>query len=224
MPLGYVLVGGASTRMRRDKALLSWYQGPLFAHLCDVLRPFCGEARLLGQDRPEFQGHRVLPDAFPGTGPLGGLASALREAGPEWRLVVSCDAPLVNAALLEELIATAEEQGAALPDAIIPETPDGRLQPLCALWHRRVSATLDRHLESIVREAVAPRSMLSVHRFVETLHVCRFSPSNPGALRNINSMRNYLAALAGRAEPESSSHVPHPPGPGDAETPSGSAK
>jgi molybdopterin-guanine dinucleotide biosynthesis protein A len=202
MPLGYVLVGGKSTRMRRDKALLPWYQQHLFEHLIEVLRPYCDGVALLGSARPEFCGFRVLADAFPEMGPLGGISSALREPGPDWRLIVSCDTPFVDDVLIGELVARSLIADGEEADLVIPETPDGRLQPLCAMWHCRVSVLLDAHLQRLAQQSQFQRSQLGVQRFVHSLKLLRFSPSNVRGLRNINAMREYLAALADRAEPE----------------------
>lgn len=203
MSLGYVLAGGKSTRMRRDKALLPWYHRHLFVHLIEVLRPHCDGVALLGENRPEFGGYRVLADAFPAMGPLGGILSALREPGPDWRLVVSCDTPFVDDALIDDLVARARAASGEAVDLVVPETPDGRLQPLCALWHQRVSVPLGAHLERLTRDPQSPRYQLGVQRFADSLKLLRFSPANADSLRNINTMREYLAALADRAILES---------------------
>ncbi|MCC6265173.1 MAG: molybdenum cofactor guanylyltransferase [Bryobacterales bacterium] len=202
MPLGYVLVGGKSTRMRRDKALLPWYHLRLFEHLTGLLQPHCVDVALLGADRPEFRGFRVLADAFPDMGPLGGILSALREPGEEWRLILSCDTPLGDDALIRELVAKACDLTEADVDVVVPQTPDGRLQPLCAIWRRRVSAPLEDHLRRLARDPQSPRSRFGVQRFVHSLKFLPHHCGNAGNLRNINTMRDYLAALADRADPE----------------------
>jgi molybdopterin-guanine dinucleotide biosynthesis protein A len=220
MPLGFILVGGASRRMRRDKALLSWYQRPLYAHLAGELAPFCSAVALVGKPRREFEGCKVLTDFIPGMGPLGGIASALSEPGDPWRLVVSCDLPLVNAAILEELVAHAAAGPARDADVVVPESADGRLQPLCALWHERVGEPLRRLLVAVQDDPARDHRRLSVHRFMETLQVFRCRPANPDWLRNVNTMRDYLAALGGHSSVED----PGPEPPDSANPPHSSAK
>ncbi|MCL4783546.1 MAG: molybdenum cofactor guanylyltransferase [Bryobacterales bacterium] len=205
MPLGYVLVGGKSTRMRRDKALLPWYHRRLFEHLVGLLRPHCGDVALLGADRPEFQGYRVIADAFPEMGPLAGILSALREPGEDWRLLLSCDTPLVDDAPIRELVAAARDAigtNVGNVDIVLPQSPDGRLQPLCALWHRRVGVLLENHLGRIAVNPQSPRSQLAVQRFAHSLNLLPFHFHNVESVRNINTMRDYLAALAQRRSPE----------------------
>jgi molybdopterin-guanine dinucleotide biosynthesis protein A len=216
MPLGFILVGGASRRMRRDKALLPWYHRPVYAHLAGELAPFCSTVSLVGKQRREFEGYRVLTDFLPDMGPLGGIASALSEPGDSWRLVVSCDLPLVSAQIVEELLVHAAASPARDADIVVPESADGRMQPLCALWHLRVGEPLRRLLVAVQRDPAGDHRRLSVLRFLETLQVFRFRPTKPDMLRNVNTMRDYLAALGGHPsvedpgrEPRDSAKPPH---------------
>lgn len=75
-----------------------------------------------------------IPDAIAGRGPLGGIYTALLESRTELSLVLGCDLPLVTRNLLACLMLRAMAGGS---DATVPRTPDGRLQPLCAVYHRR---------------------------------------------------------------------------------------
>ena len=81
IPLAGVLIaGGASTRFGQDKALLP-YRGHSLAHL------LLGELRSAGLSPLVFNGPRLpddaggdvryIPDATPGLGPLGGIATVL---------------------------------------------------------------------------------------------------------------------------------------------------
>jgi molybdopterin-guanine dinucleotide biosynthesis protein A len=130
-------------------------------------------------------------------GPLGGIASALAEPGEPWRLVLSCDLALVDAEILEELTARAASLETSNADLVAPEAADGRLQPLCGLWRQRVGPALARHLQTMQEDPGGDHRRLSVWRFTQTLHTASFRPANPEKLRNINTMRDYLAALGG---------------------------
>lgn len=174
MPLGYILVGGASRRMRREKALLCWYQQPLYAHLAGELAPYCEAVSLVGKQRGEFEGYRVLADFLPGMGPLGGIASALSDPGDRWRLVVSCDLPLVNATILEELLAQTATSLAQGADLLVPESADGQLQPLCALWNQSAGERLRRLLTGIQE---SPPGTIAAFRCCALLRRCRLSVS-----------------------------------------------
>src|SRR5712691_2702186 len=89
MPMnGFVLAGGKSTRMRRDKALLDWHGRPLLLHMVDLLRSATDDVQVVGRDR--------LPDRLPGRGPLSGIATALAITSSDANLMLAVDLPLLT--------------------------------------------------------------------------------------------------------------------------------
>jgi molybdopterin-guanine dinucleotide biosynthesis protein A len=72
----------------------------------------------------------VVEDIYRGCGALGGLHAALSACRAPWAAVVSCDLPFVTG----ELFARLCELRTAQADAVVPRQPDGRPQPLCALY------------------------------------------------------------------------------------------
>src|SRR5215212_3157144 len=83
----------------------------------------------------------AVPDVYPKWGALGGLHAALSACRREWAIVVACDLPLLTAELFERLASLRNEH-----DAVVPVQPDGRPQPLAALYRaepcRRVATEL----------------------------------------------------------------------------------
>ena len=78
---GFVLVGGKSSRMGRDKALLPWNGRTFAEHAAGIVAEACGSAALVGD--PSLYGsfgYRVFADRFPGCGPIGGVLTALTVA------------------------------------------------------------------------------------------------------------------------------------------------
>ena len=88
---GFVLVGGASRRMGRDKARLPFRGGTLSSAVANAVREAAGNAILVGN--PELGG---IPDLYPGEGPLGGILTVLHHTSSEWNLVVACDLPEIT--------------------------------------------------------------------------------------------------------------------------------
>lgn len=128
----FVLAGGKSTRMGRDKALLEWRGRPLVEHALGKLRALGMPAHLLGT-RPDLARFApVIPDNFPDRGPLGGIEAALGFTDTELNLFLPIDLPLLPVEFLRWLIARAELTQAA---ATLPRV-EGRPQPLCAVYHR----------------------------------------------------------------------------------------
>src|SRR5438034_10204249 len=85
---GFILAGGKSERMGRDKALLNWHGRTLLAHMVGLLATGAGEVLVLGRER--------LPDCISGRGPLSGIASALEMTGTAANLDFAVDLPFLT--------------------------------------------------------------------------------------------------------------------------------
>lgn len=132
---GFVLTGGASSRMGRDKALLPWLGSTLVEVVAQRVFEAAGSVTLVGTpERYAAIPIPALPDRRTGLGPLAGIETALTATAADWNLVVACDMPAVAVPFLRELLERAERLGA---DCLVPVAPSGRLQPLCAVYHRR---------------------------------------------------------------------------------------
>src|SRR5450432_4111174 len=62
--VGFVVAGGRSLRMGRDKALLEWRGGTLLDHAIGRLRAVCGEVRVLSGSARRYA-DRGLPVDMP---------------------------------------------------------------------------------------------------------------------------------------------------------------
>jgi molybdopterin-guanine dinucleotide biosynthesis protein A len=80
---------------------------------------------------------RIVADDFPGAGPLGGIATALRASSAEWNLIVACDLPYLTREWLAYLAERALRSDA---DAVLPmnELPMNKMgvEPLCAMYRK----------------------------------------------------------------------------------------
>ncbi len=129
---GFVLVGGRSSRMGRDKALLPWRSRPLVEHVAHSVRAATGSVTLVGEpQRYGFLNFDQLPDLHPGLGPLAGIEAALTAGRAELNLIVACDTPAMEADYLRRLVEVAAVHPAT---CVICEDPRGRLYPLCAVY------------------------------------------------------------------------------------------
>jgi molybdenum cofactor guanylyltransferase len=101
--VGFVLAGGLSSRMGRDKALVSLNGEPLVAHAIARFREmgldtFIAGARTeSGTELGKFA--QVVEDQDPGLGPLGGVCAALRSAPTRYVVFLSVDLPLMPSSL-----------------------------------------------------------------------------------------------------------------------------
>ncbi len=143
---GYVLAGGKSSRMGRDKALLELAGKQLVAHAVTKMRRVCSEVHIVG-GRPELAAFApLIRDLHEGCGPMGGLEAAMESSWHEWNLFLPVDVPFLPSALLENWIRRVA--GDLVPTARVAMfTVGGMPQPLLCLLHREVAP--------FVREAMA---------------------------------------------------------------------
>lgn len=111
---GFVLAGGQSTRMGRDKALLEFDGQPLIAHALSILRQAGLAASIAGAQTDLAQYAPVVPDAAPGQGPLSGICAALESTTAPYAIFLPVDLPLVPPSLVACLLHHAQITGRAV--------------------------------------------------------------------------------------------------------------
>jgi molybdenum cofactor guanylyltransferase len=131
---GFILVGGRSSRMGTDKSRLQFGGQTSVERLAAALRPVTPRISLVGPSRADSEPHlRIIPDTHERWGALGGIHAALGACAADWALIVACDLPFITRDLCSRLLMLGQQES---PDAVVPIQPDGRPQPLCALYGR----------------------------------------------------------------------------------------
>ncbi len=179
-----VLCGGKSRRMGRDKALLPLGDTTFLAHALETVRDF-PEVLLSAAQEGDYSdfGVPVVADGWPDTGPLGGICSVLTACRSEAMLCLSCDMPQVTGEFCHYLCGLLDGY-----DAVVPTTADGRVHPLCAVYHCRALPTLQEHLK---RGDLRLQSALSD---LQVLYVdVKETTFTDKLLRNINTPQEYAA-------------------------------
>ena len=124
-----LLLGGASSRMGRDKAQLPLRGVAAATHLATMLGDLFEEVLLVGGDPPLDAPGRPVPDPEGPRSALRGLVGALEAAATERVLVVATDLMTLSTPLLLALLVWPEA------DAVVPRT-GAKVHPLCALYRR----------------------------------------------------------------------------------------
>jgi molybdopterin-guanine dinucleotide biosynthesis protein A len=133
----FVIAGGKSRRMGRDKAQIAWRNGQqnatLLSHAVDRLRSVSSRVFVVGDVEIGGATVEVLHDLVPGSGPLGGIHAALSSTETPWNIVLGVDLPLISTAFLRWMaqICRLESQ----KKVIVPRIND-EFQPLSAAYHR----------------------------------------------------------------------------------------
>lgn len=131
---GFVLAGGNSSRMGRDKALLPGLFRYVVDDVAESVRTATGNVTLIGDPgRYDELDYPCVPDLRPGMGPLSGLEAALVSGNSNLNLVLACDMPAVEVAHLRALLARAL---ASNSNCIATQDVTGKLHPLCAVYKK----------------------------------------------------------------------------------------
>ncbi len=188
---GFVLAGGRSSRMGRDKALLVLEGEAMAQRAAGVLGSFL-QAPVALVGAPARYAHLGLPvveDRFPGDGPLAGIEAALSSTYTrDWNLIVACDMPHLRVDILRGLAAEAD----AHPEALCIMAVSSRgAEPLCAVWRREFGP--------VARAALAA-GRRKVRDVVAEVQVAHFQINEDSALTNVNTPADW-AAVAGEMAP-----------------------
>ncbi|HEY5996064.1 MAG TPA: molybdenum cofactor guanylyltransferase [Candidatus Deferrimicrobiaceae bacterium] len=181
-----MLAGGASRRMGRDKALLDFRGRPLIQAVLDRVGAVFNNPFVVSNtpERFPFLSCPIVPDRFPGKGPLAGIDAALRHARTPFAFACGCDMPFLSEPLLKLL---AEKAGEGI-DLVLPSGPDGA-EPLCAIWGRSALPAVEQALAEERLSLVALANKLSVHE-VTIEEVAAVDPSF-ASFRNFNTRSDW---------------------------------
>lgn len=197
----FILAGGASSRMQRDKARLLLGGKTFVERAASTLSAVVAAPERLfvvGNLEENWSDLPILPDEFSGEsgdkrkrGAIVGLRAALKNTKANWAAILACDLPFASGELFERLASLRDEKF----DAVVPVQPDGKRQPLCALYRRAACLPV---VEAII--GGDDWSLRNLLRLVET-RFARFDEIGdlPGAdlfFFNVNTPEDYANAQA----------------------------
>ena len=194
--MGFVLAGGKSSRMgagpdkEKDKVFLKLGGQTLLDRALAVMGTVCDRVAIVGDPAKFRKYESVVPDIFPGCGPLAAIHAALVHSSVELNLMLAVDMPFISRELLAFLFATATSEG---NDAVVTVPRSGKgLQPLCAVYRRDFSPVAEQALRGRKYKIDAAFAGLSVRVIEEDeLAVAGFSERS---FFNVNTPQDRLAA------------------------------
>lgn len=144
----FILTGGKSERMGRDKAAIETPQGgTLLERAIATAATVAGQVAIVGP-RERYAGYawagEIVEDMYAGRGPLAGIHAALTSSQTEWNIVLAVDLPFVTPELLSWMLRQARASNAQVTVA----QDGGRLHPLCAVYRKDFSAVANGALEA----------------------------------------------------------------------------
>ena len=131
-----------------DKGLVELAGQTMVGHVVERIRPQVGSLIINANrnlERYQTLGYRVISDEIGDfSGPLAGMASAMRLAQTSYLATVPCDSPLIPGELVQRLYEVLAQDRAEISVA-----HDGvRMQPVCALLNCRLLPSLLNYLHA----------------------------------------------------------------------------
>jgi molybdopterin-guanine dinucleotide biosynthesis protein A len=131
---GYVLVGGNSSRMGRNKAFLPGQFRYVLDDIADSVKAAAGNVTLIGDPSCYHDlGYPCIPDLRRGLGPLSGLEAALVSSHNDLNLILACDIPAIDVAHLRSLL---EQALVSKASCVATRDVTERVHPLCAVYKK----------------------------------------------------------------------------------------
>jgi molybdopterin-guanine dinucleotide biosynthesis protein A len=183
-----VMAGGKSTRMGKDKSELDYHGVPQYQYLCAMLAELNIDTYVsCREEQREFfesKGTQVIADRILNCGPIGGILSAYMQHPDSAWLVLACDVPMLDKALLQELI---NERDHAHNATAFISPHDNLPEPLIAIWEPK---NYNKALQFLAQGYTCPRKVL-----MNTKTKLR-QPSEPHKLANANTPEEMNLLLA----------------------------
>jgi molybdopterin-guanine dinucleotide biosynthesis protein A len=177
-----IMLGGQSTRMGRDKALVQLDGRTLLDWALDRWRDFGPLQLSVGAGARTVlapEGIPAVADVYPRRGPLGGLHAGLTACRTDLLLLTAVDSPFVTPEMAEGLL-----NGLGGADACV-YTLDGRPQPLFGLYRTRCLPVAQALLEA------GENKMRLLLEQVDTVYL---PARDPAPFRNLNTPEELAAA------------------------------
>lgn len=172
----FVLSGGKSSRMGRDKGLVLLKGKPMVSYVLDALVEIEIPVNIIANDSAYRSfGFPVFSDVVIEKGPMGGLLTAFENTKTEVILLVSCDMPLISSEAIQQLLTLADK------DIMVVATAEGRLNPLFALYPVTLKLEIEERISS-GRLKMSDLILENKHTLVHSI-----SRENPNIFRNVNN-------------------------------------
>lgn len=185
-----VLAGGKSFRLGRDKALETIGGRFLIEHVIGRLSLLGNEIIVVTSQTNTlpYLGVKQLTDIYIDKGPLGGIYSGLRAAPCFHSLVVGCDMPLLNVALLRHIMELSPGF-----DVVIPRVDDN-VEPLHAVYSKNCLTSIEAALDQNRLQVQGFFNEVKV-RYIDDAELKKYDPKHLSFF-NVNSEADLERAQA----------------------------
>ncbi len=190
-----VLAGGQSSRMGRDKALLTMGKQTLLSYVCNVAQESVNWVYIVTPWIEKYQNIVDLPSCYllretlvsssgKSNCPLIGFYQGLEKVKTEWVLLLACDLPRLNS---REIKRWCEDLTDLPQDAIafLPRHPKG-WEPLCGFYRSNCRSAIKEYLDCGGR---------SFQHWLKDQKVVELELRDRSILFNCNTPEDWLKSL-----------------------------
>jgi len=185
----FILAGGHSRRMGRDKAFLELGGRTLLDRAMELASAVSRSVRIVAPQERFLAIARTVEDVFPDCGPLGGIHAALACTTTDLNLMLAVDSPFVEADFLSYMIAQASQVSALVT---VPEAGKG-LQPLCAVYRRDFREVAEQALKKKKNKIDALFADVET-RVIAEPEIARMGFSATKMFQNLNTPEEFAKA------------------------------
>ena len=140
----YILAGGQSRRYGSDKARTLIDGEPLIVCVAKELQDIASSVTVVARSVRDYDdlGLRTIGDSISDMGPMGGLLTALEDAGPaDWIFLTACDWVGIQVAWARNLLDARSE------DVLAVVYRSDRFHPLFGCYHTAAQGNVLRHIQ-----------------------------------------------------------------------------
>lgn len=140
----YILAGGKSSRMKTEKGLVMLKGKPMIEWVIQACEPFQTNITIIANSTHySYLPYPTIKDDITNCGPIGGIVTALHHSEKQNVLVLSCDIPYIQTAVLKALLNSSDP----FADAHIP-IHKNIIHPLIGIYKKSATETILKQIES----------------------------------------------------------------------------
>lgn len=180
-----ILAGGKAKRLGVDKALIFIRDKPLIAHTFERVRSISDDIIIVTKTKKrlmklkhaiEYPARFILDEDPSIESPLIGILTGVKNAQYERVLLLGCDMPLIKAEVIE-LLFKYYRGVRSLCWAVIPQFPNGYIEPLCAIYEKEPA--IKALQQTIVKRAFRLRNFIDLISAVHFFPIAEIKPIDP---------------------------------------------
>lgn len=178
----YILAGGKSSRMGKDKGLILFNGKAIIQHIIEKLQPVTDKVVIISNN-PAYDkfGVEVIEDLIRNLGPAGGIFTALSHSQNEKNLILSCDTPFITTEAIEYIFQHSDLSQISWP------IYDGKIEPLFGVYSKSCLAKW----EKLIHNGILKLQEIASNFNLNQLNVDNNPLFNKNIFTNINTPEDF---------------------------------